>query len=255
MGEIMFPKLSKTIDPTQIKIQQKYLVKKYDLVLDRLRCTGCGVCSIVCPKEAILFGPAAATYGDKMPKTGGSAIEMIDPKKCVYCGTCSAMCPFDAIHVYEDGDKMTPEQMKILEKHALPKLEGKSTYCSRLKRDAKVYWDGELKVTYQMPSDEKEFKQYYLNKCPGDCHKCEDICPTQAIKFLSLEETLKTKQHIVVDDEKCIKCGACANVCPQSNFKNKWTKIHTSGAYNEIFWTPIETKLLEQKVIMTQEKK
>ena len=31
----IFPRLSKNIDKTQIRIGQKYLVKKYELVLDR----------------------------------------------------------------------------------------------------------------------------------------------------------------------------------------------------------------------------
>jgi 4Fe-4S ferredoxin len=250
----MFPKVAKVIDQTQIKIEQKYLVKKYELVLDRLRCTGCGVCSIVCPKDAILFGPAAANFGGKEVKTGGSAIELIDPNKCVYCGTCQTMCPFDAINVYEDGDKVSDETLKITERHALPTLGGKKVYCSRLKRDANVYWDGELKFTYQYPTDEKEFKKFFLNKCPGNCEACAKICPTDAITFKSAEDAWKTKEHVVVDKEKCIACGACANVCPQSLFTNKWTKIHFSGAYNDIFWSPIEKKLLEQKVVLADKK-
>ena len=247
-----FPKISKIIDGSQIKIQQKFLVKKYELMLDRYKCVGCGQCSIVCPKDAIQFGPAAAVYESKPKDLNASVVDSIDPEKCVYCGTCQYFCPFDAIHIFEDGVQVKTEELEISKEHALPKLEAKKVKCSRIKRDAKVYWEGDFKVTFKMPATQEEFKQYYMHKCPGDCHKCEKICPTDAISFFSVEEGWKLKALIKVDKELCIRCGACELVCPQDNFKITWSKINTSGPYNEIFWGPIKQKLLEQKVIFTK---
>jgi len=245
----MFPKRIKQIDNTQIKIQQKYLVKKFELQLDRLRCVGCGICSTVCPKDAIEIGPAAAQYGNKTPMVGGAIVEAINEEKCVYCGTCTYFCPFDAIHIFEDGVKHQDKDQKIVTKTAVPKLDGKAVRMFRLKRDANVYWEGTMKVKLQFPTTEADFKQYYLNKCPGDCHKCEDICPNDAIRFKEQAEAWKSKVLIEVDDEKCIKCGACCLVCPQDNFDVQWTKVKIAGPYNEIFWTPIEEKLLKRTLI------
>jgi 4Fe-4S ferredoxin len=248
-----FPKISKIVDDTQIKIEQKFLVKKYNLVLDRLKCVGCGQCSIVCPKDAILFGPAAAVYDSKPKDLNASVVDTIDPNKCVYCGTCQYFCPFDAIHVFEDGEIIEDEKLKIIENNALPKLESKKVRCSHIKRDAKVYWEGTIEVTYKVQADQTEFKQYYLNKCPGDCRKCEKICPTDAITFRSEADAWDSKVLIDIDDELCIKCGACALVCPQENYKVEWTKVITTGPYNDIFWSPIKEKLLSQKVRFTPE--
>lgn len=248
-----FPKVTKTVDGTQIKIQEKYLVEKYELVLDRLKCVGCGQCSIVCPKEAIRFGPAAAVYENKPKDLNASVVDSIDPEKCVYCGTCTVFCPFDAIHLYKNDKKIPDERLEVNTEKALPKLESEEIFADNIKRKVKVYWDGEIDVTYEIPDKKSEFKQYYMNKCPGDCRKCEEICPTDAISFNDEDKAFETKDFIQVDDEKCIKCSACMLVCPQDNFKVKWTDIKTSGAYNAIFWDPIRKRLLDQEVKFSEE--
>lgn len=247
-----FPRKNKLIDESQIKIQAKYLVKNYELVLDRLKCVGCGQCSIVCPKDAILFGPAAAVYENKPKDLNAAVVDTVDEDLCVFCGTCQYFCPFDAIHLYLDGEKVLSEELMITKEHSLPKLEGKPVFCDNLNREASIYWDGKIEVTYKMHEDKDEFNKYYTDKCPGDCHKCEDICPTKAISFPDKEESWEKKEHIIVDDEKCIKCSACMLVCPQDNFKVNWTEITTSGPFNQIFWGPIEEKLLEQRVVFTK---
>ncbi len=248
-----FPKRSKKIDDTEIKITHKYLVKQYDLILDRMKCTGCGQCSIVCPKNAILFGPASAVYESKPKDLNAAVVDTVDPDLCVMCGTCQIFCPFDAINLYEDGELVKTDSLDLIKHHSVPKLESRAVPCSRLGRDGKIYWEGKIEVTYEMPIDKEEFTKYYMNKCPGDCHKCEQICPTEAITFKELEVAWESKSFIEIDDEKCIKCSACMNVCPQDNFKVWWTEINTSGPYNQIFWDPIKKKLLKQEVVFTKE--
>ncbi len=45
-----------------------------------------------------------------------------------------------------------------------------------------------------------------------DCHLCETICPTGAISRIKLEET--GSFAYTSDDDKCIACGFCADICP-----------------------------------------
>jgi NADH-quinone oxidoreductase subunit F len=54
-------------------------------------CTGCGLCAMKCPREAIL--------GEK------KAPHHIDNNKCNKCGTCLATCNFKAIEVRTGGEK------------------------------------------------------------------------------------------------------------------------------------------------------
>ena len=47
-------------------------------------CSGCGVCSAVCPAECISL--ADNEFGEIRP--------IIDEEKCVNCGKCNRVCPF-----------------------------------------------------------------------------------------------------------------------------------------------------------------
>lgn len=52
--------------------------------------------------------------------------------------------------------------------------------------------------------------------CNYKCHKCSEVCPSGAIKRLSLIEKQNTKiANAVVSEEVCIKCGRCAAECPR----------------------------------------
>lgn len=54
-----------------------------ELWIEKERCTGCGVCSNICPKKAIKMQEDEC--GFKYP--------MIDEKTCINCGLCNKVCP------------------------------------------------------------------------------------------------------------------------------------------------------------------
>ena len=43
-----------------------------------------------------------------------------------------------------------------------------------------------------------------------NCGLCQDICPEDAI--------IEKDGHLVVKDDDCIYCGACMHVCPSNAF-------------------------------------
>lgn len=57
---------------------------------------------------------------------------------------------------------------------------------------------------------------YSESFCDYDCHKCSEVCPSGAIKKLSLTEKQKTQIGVAAIDENiCIKCGLCVMKCPR----------------------------------------
>ena len=51
--------------------------------------------------------------------------------------------------------------------------------------------------------------------CKFDCHKCSQVCPSGAIKRISLEEKQNTRIAMaMINEDKCSKCGFCADACP-----------------------------------------
>lgn len=65
--------------------QQVYLKNVTTLVLDRDRCVGCGMCTVVCP-----HGVFRLTEGN---------VRIEDRDACMECGACSRNCPAGAISV------------------------------------------------------------------------------------------------------------------------------------------------------------
>ena len=50
--------------------------------------------------------------------------------------------------------------------------------------------------------------------CDPDCNRCNQVCPTEAIQVLDLEQKNKAKMGTaVVDKETCTQCGECETVC------------------------------------------
>lgn len=67
-------------------------------------------------------------------------------------------------------------------------------------------------ATAEVPFVHLDYSHGY---CRYGCHKCSEVCPSGAIKKISLAEKQKTKLATAkIDENICIKCGACVHECP-----------------------------------------
>jgi NADH-quinone oxidoreductase chain I len=55
-------------------------------------CVACGMCSAVCPSEAIMIEPGEREDHSRYP-----AVYEIEVARCIYCGYCQEVCPYSAI--------------------------------------------------------------------------------------------------------------------------------------------------------------
>jgi len=181
-------KVLKTETENELKVEMILHAKRYSLTLDKARCTGCGICKEICPREAIEIR--------KVPKADGETAKPptidVSEEKCHYCGMCEPICPFGALAVMVNGEHVVP----VIETESFPQLLR------------------EIEVD--------------TTKCALDCVDCEEACPLELIKVsvrtpegeeVTDVESRKNKENltVVVEIEKnfCPCCRLCELKCPE----------------------------------------
>ncbi len=181
-------KLLKNETENELAIEMILHAKRYSLTLDKTRCTGCGICMEICPREAIEIKKIPKADGEK---TKPPTID-ISEEKCHYCGMCDPICPFGALKVRINGEHMIP----VINSESFPQLIR------------------EIEVD--------------TTKCDLDCVDCEKACPLNLIKVSvhtpNGEEVTDIKPRpnkenltVTVDIEKdfCPCCRLCEIKCPE----------------------------------------
>jgi 4Fe-4S ferredoxin len=187
----------------------------------------------VCPKEAFTRAtpeePKKFFGKEVIYKRQYAYIPFIhDPDLCVFCGLCTYCCPFDAIRIKKNDETIPPDQLKLVEEKAVPKLEYKIVELEN-GTSAKVYVEGTLSID--------------TKKCNTGCTNCSDICPTGAIKTspaitrddISFEKNIKLEIY----HNDCIYCGACHSICPTEALVLDIEEVFFSGEYNSPFWDEV----------------
>jgi len=82
---IQYPREKTIVEPDSRGVQYADLSK----------CTGCSLCALECPADAIQMAPIPEGY--EVPKTNPRRVyPVINYGKCVYCYRCVKVCPVNA---------------------------------------------------------------------------------------------------------------------------------------------------------------
>lgn len=185
--------------------------EKRSLSYRKNKCVGCGICTDICPTEALKLGPL-------VPIARG-LVDMdyvrVDKDKCALCGLCAASCPIEAF-------EFTINDRDIKELEAYPKWKHKANiddetclYCKACEtacpRDA-------ITVTRDLPERNKlVVGEIDINEetCIH-CGICEEMCPAEAI---TLNKENIEEPKISIDKDKCVYCLVCKRACPVEAIK------------------------------------
>lgn len=218
----------------------------FKIKIDKTSCISCGNCERHCQAECI-----------------DSKEKYIDNETCIKCLKCLNACPKNAIHYSNkqenENKKFSPERRKLLiagiaaiilgatEKAGVnlikttkkikniilpPGAENPETFLSECFNCNLCVQHCSEKIIQKSDKDfaAPHIKYGDFGHCKFDCHKCGDVCPTGAIKKLSLETKQKTRIAMaVIKKEKCINCGVCTLKCPKKTISKTQDGYEING--------------------------
>ncbi len=154
------------------------------------RCTACGKCIEVCPKQVIHFAPYEQdVVVDCNNEETGKLVRQKCSVGCIACQICVKACPFDAMEFSNNLAKINYEKCT------------NCMICAEKCPTKAIYANFEKRRKAEIISE----------NCIG-CTICKKQCPVDAI-----EGELKQVHRVI--DEKCIGCGLCEKKCPKKTIK------------------------------------
>ena len=154
-------------------------------------CTGCEVCVVVCPNNAVTLMKRKA---------------VIDLSKCTGCGKCYDACTFNAV------------TNSFLGKGYYFGVRGFSENGMGSEQIACTEYSYLLRYTCWKWKKNGDSKKQICGACGAGCFILnkeaeEEGCPVDAILYDSTGTMFDKKGMVYIDQNKCIYCGKCVRKC------------------------------------------
>ncbi|MDE7443720.1 MAG: 4Fe-4S binding protein, partial [Muribaculaceae bacterium] len=143
---------------------------------------------------------------------------------CTACQLCVSVCPNDVLRPSSDMDRFMQPEISYERGYCRPEC----TKCSDVCPVGAI-----VKITTEDKSSTKIghavwIKQNCVPLTDGvECGNCARHCPVGAIQMVASDVNDTESVKIpVVNDERCIGCGACENLCPSRPFSAIYVEGH-----------------------------
>lgn len=214
---------------TLLGLVSRYAVNK--IYIENDKCVSCGLCAAKCPTGSIDF----------KNKT-------VDNETCVKCFKCTNGCRRSGIHYGRETEPAVPFDparrglliggvaLAVFTLAVKGGIDFGKTVAAKIKKAVLPAGAGSAEEFYNrclncnlcvqscpmriIKKANGDYGTVYLDYtdgfCDYNCHKCSEVCPSGAIKSLTLSEKQRTQIGLAqIDEESCIKCGLCVMKCPR----------------------------------------
>lgn len=191
--------------------------------IDHSRCVTCFDCVENCKKGAI-------QYVRRPLKKEPNGAETIDTSKRAFMTTGAlfiAGAAMEAKAKKVDGGLAALEEKKIPARGISPKPAGSlsvkhfSDHCTACQLCVSACPNHVLRPSTDLKRMMQPEMSFELGYCRPECNKCSTVCPTGAIRPITVEEKSSIQiGYAVFDKENCVvntdnvSCGNCARHCP-----------------------------------------
>lgn len=243
--------------------------------IDYSRCVTCFDCIGSCHKGAISY-----TRRKSSAAKAAKSLAEVDPSRRSFiavAGVMTAAAVAKAEDKTVDGglavivDKKVPQRATPIVPPGAASLRNLTNHCTACQLCVASCPNGVLRPSTDIDSFMQPRSSYERGYCRPECTRCSDVCPTGAIKPITVEEKSSVQighacwvrencipltdgvscgncaRHCptgailmvpsdpedensvkipVVNEEKCIGCGACENLCPARPFSAIYVEGH-----------------------------
>ncbi len=133
---------------------------------------------------------------------------------CTACQLCVAACPNNVLRPTSSLDHLMQPQMSFERGYCRPECVKCSEVCPA---GAILKITPEEKTSWKVGTATVNLELCVVNRDEVSCGNCARHCPVGAIRMVRKNPDDENSLRIpTVNEERCIGCGACENLCPSS---------------------------------------